>query len=243
MNPSHTPGADDAQHHQSHVQEGAAAPARWHVRLFQIVVRFIFGLFFKVRVVGLKNVPPTPVIICANHLGWTDMFLVMLYFPIEPRIYVLGEEQVKFISGFRTRIIDWLEIMVMLDRSKPLEAMRIMRDVLRRGGSLLIFPEGKLGTQEGELQELQHGAAHLSAISGVPLLSVGVTGTSELWLRRRLTLRIGRPINPADFQGETRTRTHAMTERLYGEMRALLPGDKNRGPRVKLLRRWLTKLF
>lgn len=185
----------------------------------------------------------TPMIICANHLGWADTFLVMLFFPAEPRIYVLGEQQVKQISGFRTHVIDWLEIMVMLDRSKPLEALRMMRDVLQRGGSLLIFPEGRLGTEEGALQELHDGAAHLSVVSGVPLLPVGLTGTSELWLRRKLTLRIGKPINPNEFEGDTRTRMHAMTERLDMEMRVLLPGDRDRRPRIKLLRRWLTELL
>ena len=239
MDVSHAP---DAEAHE-HLQGGAAAPARLHIKLFKLVVRATFRLFFRVRVAGLKNVPRTPVIICANHLGWTDVFIVLLFFPVEPRVYVLGEQQVKFISSFRTRVIDWLEIMVMLDRNKPIEAVRVMRDMLRRGGSLLIFPEGHLGTEEGCLSELQHGAAHLGVVSGVPLLPVGLTGTSELWLRRLLVLRIGRPISPADFEGDTRTRMHAMTERLEREMRALLPGDRDRGPRVKLLKRWLTGLF
>src|SRR5437016_4238619 len=105
---------------KQHLQLGAAAPARWHIKAFKLAVRSIFKLFFRVRVIGRKNVPRAPVIICANHLGWADMFLVLLFFPTEPRIYVLGEKQVKYISGFRTRVIDWLEIMVMLDRSKPL---------------------------------------------------------------------------------------------------------------------------
>ncbi len=228
---------------RGHLQKGAAAPASLRIRAFKLALRFVFKLFFRVRVQGLENVPRTPVIICANHLGWADVFLVLVFLPAEPRIYVLGEQQVKYISGFRTRVIDWLQIMVMLDRSKPLEALRIMRDVLQRGGSLLIFPEGKLGTEEGALQELQDGAAHLSVVSGVPLLPVGLTGTSELWLRRKLTLRASKPINPDKFEGNTRTRMRAMTERLDKEMRALVPGDNDRGPRVKLLGRWLTKLF
>ncbi len=225
-----------------HLQVGAAAPARWPVRLFRLWVRVIFRLFFRVRVRGLENVPSTHAIVCANHLGWADAFMVLLFLPVEPRIYILGERLVKDISGFRNWVINGLEVMVALDRDKPREALRIMEDVLRRGGSLLIFPEGQLGTEEGNLRELQHGASHLSVASGALLLPVGLTGTSELWLRRTLTIRIGQLILPTEFEGDLRTRIHAMTARLDTSMRRLLPGDFER-PRFKLLRKWLTNLL
>ncbi len=212
------------------------------LRLFRVVLRAIFRLVFRVRVRGLDNVPGAPVIVCANHLGWTDPFLVLLFLPIKPRIYVLGEKQVKRISRLRTVVIDALGIMVSLDRDKPLQALRTMEGVLHEGGSLLIFPEGHLGTEEGELRVLQDGAAHLSLKSGVPLLPVGLTGTSKLWLRRTLTVRIGTPIQPQDFRGDLRASLHAMTATLEASMRSLLPGDHEH-PRVRLLERWLTKLF
>ena len=227
---------------ETHLQAGAAATAPLGVRLFRLLARGLFSLFFRVRVEGLGNVPRTPAIVCANHLGWADTFLVLLFFPLEPRIYVLGEQQVKFISGFRTRIIDGLQIMVMLDRSKPVQAVRTMQSVLKRGGSLLIFPEGKLGEQEGALAELQPGAAHMAVLSGVPLVPVGVTGTRELWLRRTLVMRIGTALDPQRVEGGTHARVDALTAELAHSMRALLPGDLQRA-RTKLLGRWLTKLF
>jgi 1-acyl-sn-glycerol-3-phosphate acyltransferase len=227
---------------EEYLQQGNASVSSWYVRTFRLVVKLLFRTFFRVRVVGKQNVPRTPVIICANHLGWTDVFLVLLFFPVEPRIYVMGEQEVKYISSFRKHVIESLQVFVMLDRKKPLQAVHVMEDILKRGGSILIFPEGHLGSREGQLQELQHGAAHISITSGVPLLPVGLTGSSDLWLRRELVVRIGKPIPPADFEGDLRTRTHTMTSRLDREMRALLPGDKQRA-RVKLLRRWLTKLL
>lgn len=156
------------------VQQGAAATAHWHIRAARLLVRWLFRLIFRVRVVGLRHVPRTPVIICANHLGWADPFLVLLFFSVEPRIYVLGLDPTA-IWGLRTRVVSALEVMVALDRDKPLKALRVSEDVLRRGGSLLTFPEGgTLGAQEGSLLELQHGSAHLSQVSGVPILPVGI---------------------------------------------------------------------
>lgn len=230
------------EHLDLHLQQGNAATARWYIRAFRIFVRALFLFFFRVRVKGLRNVPKTPVIVCANHMGWSETFLVMLFFPVEPRVYVLGEQQVKDISSFRHWVIDKLEIMVMLDRTKPVQALRIMEGQLKRGGSLLIFPEGHLGTHEGDIQELQPGAAHASQVTGAPLLPVGITGSSDLWFRRTLTMRIGKPIQPAEFEGSLRTRVNSMTARLDKEMRALLPGDKTH-PRFKPLRKWLTNLL
>jgi 1-acyl-sn-glycerol-3-phosphate acyltransferase len=213
------------------------------VKAARLAIRGIFRLFFRLRVIGRENLPGTPVIICANHLGWTDPFLILLLLPAEPRIYVLGEREGVLQNDFRTRVINAFQIMIPLDRDKPLEAMRVMGGVLRRGGSLLIFPEGDLGTQEGTIQPLQPGAAHLSLQSGVPLLPVGITGAQELWLRRTLTLRIGPPIAPAAFAaGDLRARIRAMTAALDTALRALLPGDHER-PRRKPLRDWLTNLF
>ncbi len=224
------------------LQQGPAARASWQLRVFRWIVRALFLLLFRVRVIGREHVPPTPVIVCMNHLGWSEGFLVLLFLPIEPRIYGLGLREVAYIAPWRTRIINWLEIFIPLDRDKPREALRVMEDVLRRGGSLVLAPEGKLGDEEGKLSPLQHGAAHLSQTTGVPLLPVGATGTLELWLRKTLTMRIGEPIFPDEFEGDLRTRTHAMTARLDKEMRALLPGD-DQHPRFKPLRAWLTKLF
>jgi 1-acyl-sn-glycerol-3-phosphate acyltransferase len=225
-----------------HVQQGDASRARLPLRLFRLLVKGLFRLAFKVRLKGLENLPSGQAIICVNHLGWADPFLPLLFFPVEPRIYVVGEKEVAHISTFRNRVIDKLEIMVSLDRDKPREALETMQDVLRRGGSVLIFPEGKLGEEEGALHELKHGASHLSIVSGYPLVPVGLTGTKELWLGRKLTVRVGKPIYASQIEGEMRDKIRAGTAALDASMRALLPGDHERA-RVKLLRRWLTKLL
>ena len=225
-----------------HLQAGSAGTASLGIRAFRLGVRLIFGLVFRVRVVGRANVPRRPAIICFNHLGWTEVFLVLLYFPVEPRIYVIGHQHVSELSGFRHWLVDKLQIMIPIDISKPFQALRISEDLLRRGGSLLISPEGRLGTREGDLLPLQPGAAHAAIRTGVPLLPVGITGSKELWLRRPLTLRIGRPIAPEDFSGDLRTRVRAMTAALDRGMRALLPGDYAHPP-VKLLGKRLTELL
>ncbi len=128
-----------------HLPEGDIARASLPIKAFQLGVRLLFGLVFRVRVEGRANVPRQSVIICFNHLGWTEAFLVLLYFPAEPRIYGIGHQHVSEISGFRHWLMDKIHVLIPMDISQPSQALRISEEVLRRGGSLLISPEGRLG--------------------------------------------------------------------------------------------------
>jgi 1-acyl-sn-glycerol-3-phosphate acyltransferase len=234
--------AGSSKQPEARLQKGNAAQMRLSLKLFRLLVRTVFQLVFRVRVLGLENVPRQNAVVAMNHLGWAEGFMVLLFLPSEPRIYGLGVRQVLYVASWRTRMINWMEIFIPLDRDKPRQALRAMEDVLKRGGSLVLAAEGKLGEEEGKLAPLQHGAAGLSQAAGVPLLPVGATGTKELWLGKRLTLRVGKPIFPNEFEGHPRTRTRDMTARLEKDMLALLPGD-DQHPRFRPLGNWLTKLF
>src|SRR5436305_9279938 len=91
------------------VQQGAAGRAGWRVRLTWLAFQLLFRLFFRLRVKGRSNIPRTPVIICANHLGWMDVFLIIILFPVEPRIYVLGEHESVVHNDFRARVVNFYE--------------------------------------------------------------------------------------------------------------------------------------
>lgn len=230
-------------------QAGDAARAAPYLLPVQLIIRGIFRLLFRVRVRGLNHLPPGPKIICGNHLSWADPFLVLLFFPIEPRIYALADHHAVGRTGFRAAMMGFFRVVVTLDPDKPLQALRIMEDVVRRGGSLLIFPEGAPtpDTREGELRDLRGGAPYLSALSGVPIVPVGIRGTSELWLGRRLVMQVGKPLFPGDIQvrgGGRKALARSMAERLRLSLLAIIPPPPaSDGRRARLLRGWLTNLF
>jgi 1-acyl-sn-glycerol-3-phosphate acyltransferase len=151
-------------------------------------------------------------------------------------------------NRFRRWFVDTLELVVPMADVNPMAALRVSEGILQRGGRLLNFPEGAVeGSQEGRLLPLKHGASLLSLLSGVPLLPVGFTGTKELWLRRTITMRVGKPIYPDQFpellrSGDRRASARTLTSELESSLLALLPGDHERA-RVKLLREWLIDLF
>ena len=219
-----------------------ANKALWYHKAFRSFARTVFSAVYRVRIVGRRNLPATPAILCINHLGYADLFVPLFYLPTKPLIHVVGEEHVKHVSAFRNWLIDHMNIMVPVDRSKPLEALYTMVDVLRADGSLLMYPEGIVSHTEGALQPLQEGAAHAAILANVPLVPAGITGAADLWFRKPLTLRIGPAIDPAAFAGDLDTRRAAMTAELTSRMRALLPGEPPYAGR-KLLKNWLTHLF
>ncbi|MGA9381801.1 MAG: lysophospholipid acyltransferase family protein [Phormidium sp.] len=57
---------------------------------------------------------------------------------------------------------------------------RIIQGILSRGNGMLIFPEGKLGTAEGELMPLKKGVAIYALRGGVPIVFIAskLSGTT-----------------------------------------------------------------
>jgi 1-acyl-sn-glycerol-3-phosphate acyltransferase len=227
-----------------HTQEGDAARAGLFIRVMRVVIGAIFRLLFRIRASGLEHLPRGPMIAVGNHMGWADPFLVLLCFPLEPRIYVLADHNAVGRTGFRATMMRLLKVVVTVSPDSGYRALREMDDVLKRGGSLLIFGEGAPPheVREGHVRALKGGAAHLAIMSGTPLVPIGIAGTSELWVGRRIAMRVGEPIDPAEFTGPIRERARALTGRLERDIAALVPRVKQPGG-PRLLRRWLTKVF
>jgi 1-acyl-sn-glycerol-3-phosphate acyltransferase len=99
-----------------------------------------------------------------------------------------------------------------------------------------LFPEGDFGAREGELLPFKRGFAHFAVDAGVPVVPVGLAGMRDLWLGKRLVVRIGAPIPTS---GKTVDEVHKLGE---DAVTALLPVYREPSGH-KPLRRWLTGLF
>lgn len=212
--------------------------------ILRVLVGALFRLVFRIRVEGREQIPPGPCVICANHLGWSDPFLMLLFLAPNPRLVMLGLHP-RAISAFRSWVVDHLGVLIELDRAHPVEGLRQALAALEAGNTLLVFPEGTYkGAQEGTLQTTYPGAAYLSLASGRPIVPVGLTGSKELWVRRPITIRIGPPLWPQPGPGTRHQQAEALTGEIRSALLALLPGDREGAAmRVRLLRHPLTVLF
>jgi 1-acyl-sn-glycerol-3-phosphate acyltransferase len=220
----------------------AAGHPLLHDRVARLVIRLLLTLFFRVRVDGRERIPTgRPLICAANHHSWLDPFLLLAILPLAPRRYAIGNASA--VSPAWRRVIAPFHTFIPLDRARPQAAIHAMEDILERGNTLIIFPEGGVGPGDGCVRPLQSGTAYLAQRTGYPILTVGITGSHDLWWRKRVTVRIGPCIDPARYvEGTARARRTALLADLRAQIQALLVRERaHQGP--KLLRKTLTNLF
>ena len=208
------------------------------VRLFAVP---ILRLMFDIEVHGAQNIPRKGggnYIVIANHLNWPDEFLLLLLFPIEPRLHFLADPTILVTRRFQWFIVRHSGGYVPVVRARHGDR-RLYGHVdrcLESGGAIAIFPEGQYGPAEGRLVPFHRGFAHFAIKGGVPVVPVGLSGTKDVWFRKKLRVFVGPPIST---QGQNPV---AVTELAFQRMQELVPPyHEPAGP--KLLRRFLTHLF
>jgi 1-acyl-sn-glycerol-3-phosphate acyltransferase len=115
-------------------------------------------------------VQPGPKLIVANHPSCTDPFLLSILFP-QP-ISILITDKAFAIPLFGT-YLRWLRnIPVDTENGRP--AFEAAQQLLERGRSVALFPEGWISPQEGGFNSPRTGAARLALHTGVPVVPVGI---------------------------------------------------------------------
>jgi 1-acyl-sn-glycerol-3-phosphate acyltransferase len=149
-------------------------PPRLMLEKLRPVARWLIRRRYDVLVHGAEHVPASgPVIFAANHVGVIDGPLLAIFAP-RP-VHALTK-----IEMFRGRLGRFLHYsgQIPLDRfvSDPGAVRQALR-VLRDGGTVGIFPEGRRGA--GELDRFHRGAAYLALVTGAPVVPVIMIGTRE----------------------------------------------------------------
>jgi 1-acyl-sn-glycerol-3-phosphate acyltransferase len=199
----------------------------------------LLRLVFRFDVAGKENIPHSGTyVVIANHLNWLDEFAILLLFPVAPRIHFLADPTILV-----NRKVQWWIVRqtggfvpVVRERHGDQALFRHVDRALEIGGAVAIFPEGNYGPKEGELMPFKKGFAHFAIKAGVPVIPVALSGTKDLWLRKRIKVGIGEPIRPA---GHTPA---SLTEAGYESVKNLMTAYHEE-PGRKLLRRLLTNLF
>ncbi|MBP0002230.1 MAG: 1-acyl-sn-glycerol-3-phosphate acyltransferase [Cyanobacteria bacterium SBC] len=128
-----------------------------------------------------------------------------------------------------------IEMLRQLDRS--------VQTVFQNGDSLLLFPEGKLGTEEGKLLPLKRGMAIYALRAGVPIVPVALIGTKDLYLRKTLTVRFGQPLPVSPTKRPKSRQIQALTESIEASFESLLSKTYREPDGLKLFRYCLNHIF
>ena len=129
---------------------------------------------YQVRLHRPDHVPATgPAILAANHIGLLDGPLLAV-FSSRP---VHALTQAELFCGRTGRFLHRAG-QIPVDRYHPdPHAVRSCLRVLRDGGVVGVFPEGRRG--DGELHRFHHGAAYLALVTGAPVVPAILLGTRE----------------------------------------------------------------
>ena len=137
-----------------------------------------------------------PAIIVSNHTSVFDYAVMLFVFPFRTLRYQMAEVL------FRKPVLGpFLKMMGGLYVNRGGGNLSYMADslqILRRGGVMGIFPEGRL-PRPGETPPLpfQEGAAFLAWSAGVKVIPVYTNGS--YFQRRRARVVIGTPMLPEDY--------------------------------------------
>lgn len=174
-------------------------------RLMVHAARVLCGI--RYRIIGAENVPREPCIILAKHQSAWETLAFQVIFP--PQVWVVKRELlwVPFF-GWGLAMLSPIAI----DRSAGARALRQTldqgRDRLRRGFSIVIFPEGTR-TAPGKRGTYHPGGAWLAAKTAAPVLPVA-HNAGEFWRRNAflkypgvITISIGAPMVSEDGDAES----------------------------------------
>jgi 1-acyl-sn-glycerol-3-phosphate acyltransferase len=208
-------------------------------RILRLIAVPLLHLLFRFEVEGRENIPREGnYIVIANHLNWLDEFAILLLFPVEPRLHFLANPTLLVTRKFQwwlIRTTGGYVPVVRARRGDPALFQHVDR-CLAVGGAVAIFPEADYGPAEGELMPFKKGFAHFAIKAGVPVIPVALSGTKDLWLRKRIRVIIGPPLLPEGHDPAS------LTEAAFRRVKELMPKYTPPGGR-KLLQRRLTHLF
>lgn len=231
--------------------EGAALPAadllpvgrRANVpyRLVRLIGIPLLRLCFTFEVEGRENIPRPGggnYVVIANHLNWLDEFALLYLLPVEPRLHFLADPTLLVTRRFQWWLVRTTGgyVPVVRDRHADRTLFEHVDRCLAVGGAVALFPEANYGPKEGELLPFHKGFAHFAIKAGVPVVPFALSGTKDLWFRKRIKVVVGEPI-PTAGQDPA-----ALTELAFARMKAILPAYVE-PPGRKLLRNTLTHLF
>ena len=169
---------------------------------------------FRTSGVVLRD-PRRPYVAVSNHESLADIFLIS-HLPWEMKW--LSKEEI-----FRIPIMGWMMRMAgdiavrRTERTSRAEALEQCRDRLRKGVSVMIFPEGTR-SRTADLLPFKDGAFRLAVEAGVPVLPMVLAGTrnaiakgSLLFGRARAEVRV---LDPIPTEGLTLSDVPALRDRV-----------------------------
>ncbi|MDX1608001.1 MAG: lysophospholipid acyltransferase family protein [Candidatus Spechtbacterales bacterium] len=155
--------------------------------------QIFFRIFLNYRVIyedkSIKNLKRNKaVLIVSNHVTYLDPFLVGAVFPINSRVYPIRwltkAKVFSFpIAGLFVRLYGSLRV----ERGIGIEnSLKEAINILKKGGSVGIFPEGRL-IKNRKLSKAKRGVAYLACKTDPLIIPVRIDGMENITIKEIIT--------------------------------------------------------
>lgn len=164
----------------------------------------------RVAVLGLERLDPaTAYVFMANHQSNYDIPVLLGCLPVQFRWLAKAELFKIPLFGRAMRAAGYIRI-DRTNRSSAFQSLGEAAGCLRRGVSILIFPEGTRSL-DGALKPFKKGGFVMAINAGAAVVPVAIRGTYAImpkraWLirPRAVTLEVGEPIATSGYTPETK---------------------------------------
>ncbi len=173
--------------------------------------------WFRLRVRGAERVPRGgPALIAPNHKNFLDPFFIGLSLR-RPVHYMAKTELIEGPFGW---LLMRLGAFPVRRGESDAESLQTAREILDRGGVVVMFPEGTRVEEPDALGSPRHGAGRLALETGAPIIPAAITGTSHLWRgalpkRKRVQITFLDPVAPESVAKDRDGPTELIDERVW----------------------------
>lgn len=190
---------------------------------------------FRLRVMGLENLPPSgPCLICPNHASYLDPFVLAAALPYHRlrRTWWAGWTGILFAGPLRRGFSRMAQVLPIDPDRAAASGLALGAGVLARGFTFVWFPEG-VRSGDGRLQKFQPGVGALLENSPALVVPTYIAGTFDAWPRnrrlprpRRATVIFGAPRTAAQLRatGEGASDAERIADGLRAAVASLAPG-------------------
>lgn len=194
---------------------GSASPrAGVAYRVLRISYRVVAAaLGFRIVVEGLEHLPRTGdgrraggwIAAGLPHRTWIDPFVVWSVLPAEPRLVFFGDARTMARSPLRRWIVRRIGGILPIPSAGGPRAfathVAAAGEVLRGGAVFCLFPESGPPVPVGTARPIAAGLGYVALRSMAPIVPIVLGGSHELFLGRRIIVRILPPVDPRELAG------------------------------------------
>ncbi len=159
-------------------------------RFTKIVCSIFFGLFYRVKITGIENIPEKgAALLCANHIGQMDMFF--FGYRLKRMVHYMAKEEL-FRNPIISAVIRSLGTFSVKRGKADVGAVRTALKLLEEGEIVGIFPEATRtkGKNPDEIK-VKPGASMIAINAGVPIIPVAIAGSYKPFTEVRVVF--GKP--------------------------------------------------